>query len=123
MHAGYLSTSCGTCHKQEKDVRDSLGCNPEVAANQPAWILEEDEKSILYYNCPSMFIPEWVWNFWDVYKGYQKGRYRVPAYDEQPRKYIQACDIYEAAYGLFQMLKMRDDQMKAQMNKFGKARF
>lgn len=114
MHAGYLALSCGTCKSQPQDVQDALGCNPNMAGNQPAWQLLEDGKCVNYLNCPSFFIPDWVWSFWDVYKGYQRGRYMLPSFDAQPRKYVQACDTYESALGRFQMMKAEDDRIDAQ---------
>jgi hypothetical protein len=115
MHAGYLSLNCGSCHKQEQDVRDALGCNPNMAGNQPAWELVEEDRCTRFMNCPSYFIPEWVWNFWDVYKGYQRSRYQMPRFDEQPRKYVKACDLYESSLGRFQMMKAEDDRVMSQM--------
>jgi hypothetical protein len=114
MHAGYLSTNCGSCHKQEPDVRQALGCVPDIAANQPAWKLYEEERVVNYLNCPMMFIPKWVWYFWEVYRGYQRNRYSIPSFFEQPRKYAMACDAYESALGRFQIIKARDDEAQAQ---------
>lgn len=115
MHAGYLSLNCGTCHKQPQDVRDALGCNPLVVANQPAWQLLEDGKCTNFMNCPSHFILDWVWSWWDVYKGYDRGRYKVPTFDEQPRKFVRAADLYEMHLGRFQAMKMEDDRIASQM--------
>lgn len=114
MHAGYLSLNCGSCREQPQEVRDALGCNPSMAGNQPAWQLVENGKCVNFMNCPSFFIPEWVWSWWDAYKGYQRGRYKVPGFDEQPRKYIQACDLYESSLGRFQAMKAEDDRIEAQ---------
>jgi len=121
MHAGYLSLNCATCPGQEQDTREALGCVPHIAANQPAWKLYEDNEVVNYMNCPRFFIPEWVLNFWDVYKGYQRNRYAVPLFQEQPRKFILACDVYEGALNRFQALKMRDDEADAQRRRLSRA--
>lgn len=90
-----------------------------MAGNQPAWQLVEDEKCVSFMNCPSHFIPEWVWSFWDVYKGYHRNRYQMPTFNEQPRKYVQACDLYESGLAHFQMLKADDDRVAAQSRGLG----
>lgn len=116
MHAGYLKTNCGSCQDQPQDVRDALGCNPLVSANAPAWQYSEDGKVVSYFNCPSLFIPESVTNFWQAYKGYTKNRFSIPTHDAQPAKYIQACDIYEYWKGHFSYLKSEDDARQAKVN-------
>lgn len=86
-----------------------------MAGNQPAWQYAEEDKVVSYMNCPSMFIPVTVMHFWDVYKGYTKQRAALPALRDQPRKYLEACDIYEYWFAHFQIEKAKDDERKARI--------
>lgn len=118
MRAGYLKTSCGSCHAREPEVRDALGCNPLVSANVPAWQIQ-GETVTSFMNCPRMFIPETVWNFGEMHSGYQKKRFALPAVGNQPKKYLEMCRIYEASFPHFQYMRDDDDRRAAQMRQIG----
>lgn len=116
MHAGYLRTNCGMCNDQEQDVRDTLGCNPNMAGSSPAWQME-GRKIVSFMNCPRFFIPESVLNFYDAYKGYKNARFTLPTESRQPRKYLSMCDIYESAFNESQARRSDDDRRQTEINK------
>lgn len=100
-------------------MRNILGCNPDVAGENTAWKYAEGDRKVYYYNCPVHFIPEWVWNFWSVYKGYQRARFSVPSLKDQPVKFVKACDIYERWISEFSELKAQDDAAERQLRRMG----
>lgn len=123
MHAGYLRTNCTNCHRQEPEVINSLGCNPTIAAESPSWSYYEGERIISYHNCPQMFIPQTVFNFYKVYKGYQRNRFSIPLESNQPHKYLSMCDAYEHSLQNFQSIKNEEAQRQQEINKLNGMRF
>lgn len=123
MHAGVLELQCSNCHGRTEEERQALGCDPNVAAAQPVWQYQDGEKTVTFLNCPGHFIAERIWNFWKVYKGYQRKRAALPDFDEQPLKYLAFCDLYEAWVSIFQVQKMEEERQKQNSAAFGKMRF
>lgn len=66
-----------------------------------------------FWNCPSKFIPKTVYNWYEIFKAYQRNRMCLPRLYQA--RYSRFCDTYESYLSFFQTKVMEDQARKQKM--------
>jgi len=90
-------------------MKDAWGC--ETPSQVACW--EDDEFDIEYYNCPFLFVPSTIVEWFSEYNYYKEFSGAAPDYWQQTEKWVVVASIYNSYYNKFVVEKSKADLAKS----------
>jgi hypothetical protein len=93
VQAGVLKAPCAAC-PTDGGLRLRFGCDGK--APRPVFSLQDGDRIIDYWNCPSKFIPASILDFWKRYQYLKAFPGSAPQFDAQSSRFISAWVLFES---------------------------